>query len=500
MRTSPALLGLTFALLSASAWAQKVVILEFDGDDRHKLRAQVEAAVKKGGDVELLSIAKYKEAAAKRKLKGGQAMTPAAVARLSKDLGLDAAVEGAVGTSFAVRILDGAGQELWSKELALKKGLLSDAFAKKLAKAIAAAAQNAKKESAPPVADNSQTVADVPKQKEKEEAKDVTPELDLTLRTPESTTNPRRPIEESTEPAGEVHDRDLDEEASGRTRRAGLPVIRLWLSGSTTWRTYCARPGVTSCAEYDAKPEGQIVGSPVVNFSPSAPYLGGLLSAEFFPFMLGKDAIPWPLHGLGLTASALVGTSATEIVSRTAAGQAPPVTAQSVESGWAVGLAYRYLFSFGVTPEKSTGYIGLRGDLRKQTFIVDPNGQSDVPDSLRFFPLVGLDASLPLVRFLRLEASGSFFIRPNPGIDEIAGFGDPGHPSGGGVGFGYTVEGGVAGDVWGPLGYQLRVRATSYKDRFYGPGGKWTTCDDKQCGGAAEETYFVLLWGITASF
>ena len=57
---------LLLALLSLPAFAQKVVILELDGDTKDKLRAQVEAAVREAGAVELIPLKEYKAAAAKK--------------------------------------------------------------------------------------------------------------------------------------------------------------------------------------------------------------------------------------------------------------------------------------------------------------------------------------------------------------------------------------------------------------------------------------------------
>ncbi|MBX7116717.1 MAG: hypothetical protein K1X64_20495 [Myxococcaceae bacterium] len=494
MRTSSACIVLSWVLLSATASAQKVVILEFDGDSSHKLRRQVEGAVKKAGDVDIVAIAKYKEAAAKKKLKGGEAMTPAAVARVAKELGIDAAVEGAVGSSFAVRILDGSGQELWSKELAIKKGLLSDDFAKKLAKAIAAAAQTSKKEPAAAVTEAAPK-PDAPKA----EAVETAPELDLTLRTSDSAMNPRQPIrEEPAEPANEPHDSDLDDEVNRPSVHVRPKVIRLVLGGTTTWRSYCARPGVTSCAEFDAMTEHR-AGDPV-NFVSEAPYLGVQLSGELFPLAIFKNNVPWFLHGVGLVGSVRYGSSPTTVHKETAAGPGPETVTQSVEVGWSAGLVYRYFYAFSVTGEKVPGYIGVRGDYRSYRFTIDAASQLNIPGAFRSFPAAGLDVSFPLVRYLKIEASGSYFFSPKPGPDEIYGYGDVTHPSGGGVGFGYTFEGGLAGDLWGPFGYQARVAVTAYKDRFYGVGHKWVEpCTDK-CGGAAEETYVSISWGVTAAF
>ena len=57
------------ALVSFPALAQKVVVLEIDGDDKGRLRTQIEKAVKEAGTVSLVPLAEYKAAAAKRKMK-----------------------------------------------------------------------------------------------------------------------------------------------------------------------------------------------------------------------------------------------------------------------------------------------------------------------------------------------------------------------------------------------------------------------------------------------
>jgi hypothetical protein len=105
-------LVLLFALPAA---AQKVVVLEIDGDAQGKLRAQIESALKAAGTVELVSLKSFKDAAAKKKLKGAAAMTPVGVARASKIIRLDAAVGGEVTAStYKVLIYDRAGEQLWS--------------------------------------------------------------------------------------------------------------------------------------------------------------------------------------------------------------------------------------------------------------------------------------------------------------------------------------------------------------------------------------------------
>src|SRR5688572_8803047 len=110
-------LSLALALLVASpVLAQRVVILEIEGDKGGKLRNQVENALKKDDSVEIVSIDKYKAAAAKKKLKGPAAMTPAGLSRVAKGLKLNAGVGGELGKKFEVQIWDSGGQQLWTKE------------------------------------------------------------------------------------------------------------------------------------------------------------------------------------------------------------------------------------------------------------------------------------------------------------------------------------------------------------------------------------------------
>ena len=103
--------------VAGAAYAEKAVVLEFPGDRKGKLRAQIERAIRQAGRIQVYSIEKYKKAALKKKLKGHRAMTPAGVSQVAPGLGIDVALEGAVTDAFHVRILDQNGQELWSREL-----------------------------------------------------------------------------------------------------------------------------------------------------------------------------------------------------------------------------------------------------------------------------------------------------------------------------------------------------------------------------------------------
>jgi len=52
-----------------------------------------------------------------------------------------------------------------------------------------------------------------------------------------------------------------------------------------------------------------------------------------------------------------------------------------------------------------------------------------------------------------------------------------------GTGIGVGAEVGVAGELFGPAGYSLKVHAQGYVDAFQGAGTRWMN------GGAAEELF-----------
>ena len=486
-------------LVPASALAQRVVILDIDGDRGGKLRTQVEAALKKADTVEVIPLKKYTDAAAKKKLKGPQAMTPAGVARVARSLKLDAAVTGDLGTKFAVRILDSTGQEVWTKELKVSKGLLSADYATKLAKAITAAAK----------------VAPTAKGEDEEEGAEAT-KSESSDETPPPRRRPTEPPvvsgndisdderakrrgEEASEAADaqrspdDSRDQDLENEGKKKKFKVGPKIVSVWLAGTTTWRYYCARPGVQSCGEYDLLPDPKPQGD-IVDFKPQVPYAGFNIQAELFPLAAFFDNAA---QGLGVIGNFGLGFSLTNVTVQSPAGSAPSKQVVSTDRAWSAQLAYRYYFSFDTQAKyPAVGYLGVRGGVQGRVFEIDAQAQVPLPGANRTYGLIGLDVAVPVVKFFVIEASGSYFFNPHPGPDEIAGYGNPADPSGGGTGQGFTLEGGFAGDLWGPLGYRIRVRYTPYADHFYGAGNKWTYTDQ----GAAFESYTSIIWGITGSF
>jgi len=495
-------------LFAADAFAQRVVILEFEADRGNKLRAQVEKALKKANTVDLVALTKWKDLAAKKKLKGPQAMTPAAVAKVSRAAEVDAAVEGAIGAKFFVRILDSTGQELWSKELPLKKGLLSDDHAKKLAKAITAAAKTA-----PTSAKETEEKTDEAKPEEaadavvKTEKQPDTIDPDQPRRpgdlSPEEREKRRREEEAEANSATDVRepvvperDADLDNEGK-KAKVKAFKMVRVWLAGTTTWRSYCSRPGVLSCKDYDTRmpqPTGD-----TVDFSPQVPYAGFLLHLEIFPLAIFSDNKF--ASGLMLQGSFSLGFSLTKVRVTSPTGETPDKDVVSTDRGWHAQIGYHFPFVFGSDSNPLVAYIGPVFGVASRVFEIDAQAMVPLPGTLRIYPQFGAEAGVPLgSKYARLEVAGSLFINPKPGPDEIVGYGNLDDPSGGGTGMGFQFEAGLGGEVWGPIGYTIKFRHTRYTDKFFGQGKKWTKCDDTQCGGAAEETYSGLFWGITASF
>ncbi len=491
------------ALVSVPALAQRVVILEIDGDPKDKLRAQIEAAVRDAGTVTLVGLREYKDAAAKKKMKGAAAMTPVGVSRAAKALKLDAAVGGEIsGGKYKVQIYDRGGEQLWTKDLPVKKGLLSDDFAGKLARAIAAAAEQGAAKSQPAdtevTSDDPVVVANT--------GGEESPGLDLT----QVDASGNRGVITGGAPS-EERDSDLDDPNKRKVaQRAPVRLFRIWLGAATTWRTQCLRPGVTNCRDYDlasTKPTGI-----TIDFTASAPYWGMAINGELFPLAFVNNRI---LQGFGVLGGFQYGQSQTRIVEETAQGQGPDKTVNSDDISWNLQGAWRYHFEMGLPLEifsskgsellqhyrQPLGWVGVRGGGVSRSFIIDPNAGVSLPSSDRaVFPVIGVDAALAIFPFLRFEFSGSIFINPRPAQEQIVGYGNLADPTGGATASGFGVEAGIAGDFWGPIGYSLRWRMMTFTDRYFGQGQKWTVCNEMQCGGVGEESFHTIILGLTASY
>jgi hypothetical protein len=332
------------------------------------------------------------------------------------------------------------------------------------------------------------------------------PGLDLSGGDPST---PRRDEQAEGRPsATPERDQDLEtEHARKKGPKVGPKLVTFWVAGTTTWRSYCSTPGgesagVTSCAQYLAIPEAMRPEGDYVDFTAKVPYAGFNLQAEVFPLALLD--INRFIQGIGVIGNFGLGFSLTNVTVQVGMGAGVPKQVVSTDYAWGVQGAYRVHFAFSDSKNAGVGFVGLRGGVEARRFDIDANAQVPLPGSNRLYGVIGLDLRIPIVRFFNVDGLFSFLINPKAGPDEIAGYGSVTHPTGGVVSRGLVLGGGVSGDIWGPLGYRLQLRWTSYKDEFYGdpaaPPGKWRRCDTTQCGGAAEETYVTLTWGVTAAF
>jgi hypothetical protein len=266
----------------------------------------------------------------------------------------------------------------------------------------------------------------------------------------------------------------------------GPKVVTAKITGTTTWRSYCSRPDFSNCAQYNSLDATQRPPGDTVDFKAEVPYMGFSLSAELFPFAEWNSL----LRGLGLLAGYERGYSLTNVRVLTSAGDSSTRQVYAADTAITALVAFRYFFSLG-REEPLVGFAGIHGGFGTRRFDVDSNALSAavrLPGSHRNYPVVGLDVSVPIFRFLRVEGAGNYFVNPKPIASEV-------NPYGGTVSAsGWGGELGLAGDVWGPLGYLVRFSYERYKDQFSGTGSSW------QSGGAAEESYAGLFWGMSARF
>ncbi|MDY7227983.1 hypothetical protein [Hyalangium rubrum] len=534
-----AILALALVLASQVAMAQKrnakakpprVVVLDFEGDRRGALRTQVEAALKKTKQVELVPLKRYTAAAGKAGVRGAEMRSSEGVASVAPGLKVDAVVTAnATGRVLVVRMLGARGQELWTKDVKLQKGRMSASDARRLAAGLATTAVSPPPVVEPPPAEPATPPAEPtePATRPPESAPPPvatapsTPPPEATpapAQTPPPEGTPTKPAEppeavatpKPSEPL--VAPTPIDDESHTSTSaidpyatRAELeaqdrhrypPLFRLFLGGTTTWRMYCARPGVSSCAAFDSRPEEQQVGD-TVDFESGVPYLGLVGQLELMP--LGRMENKF-LRGLGLGVGYVRGYSETRVKVTTETGETPTRTVVATDTMLMASLLYRYYFNMGTESTPRLGFAGLKGGMLGRAFDVDDEARAPLTGSHRLHPSVGLEFSVPLRRWLRIEGGGQFFLNPQAGQSltedkgalelEVRELGEQVSSAG------WSAELGVAGDFWGPLGYSARFRYTNVKDTFTGRGSKFGW----EQGGVAQENHADILWGLTVSY
>ena len=538
MKASGRWLCLALLLLTSRiALAERLAVSKLEGDKKDRLRAQVTAVLRKTRKVQVLPPPAYTMAAGKLKLRGPAAVSPEAVIRVSTKLKLDAVLTGTASAStFEARLFTWDGQQVWSAEYPLKRGLLPPKEAQKLARAVIAVVNQpprpaSEPEPSEPVAQaEPEPAPPAPETVEPAGTPEPAPPVVATAPTEEPPPTPPaprpdadRPAQTKLEPVAEWA--ALDEESHTYTTElagsaGGFPQARdtpegqgeaeqgaavegqfpargrVLLGAAVTWRKYCARPGVASCAEYDARlPENQT--GDTANFDPRVPYAGIAADAELFPLAHGSSL----LRGVGLTLNYQRSFVRTTVQITTPSGSTPEREVYATDTAYGGMLAYRFFRDLGRTGMPMWGYLGLRLGALGRAFEVDEAVQSPLPVVHRFYPAVGLDLSVPLMRAVRIEGMGQFFFTPTPGVAL----------GGGGTGsyvaevrdygqsvssLGWAAELGVAGDIWGPVGYSARFRLERYVDRFSGQGTRrgWLT------GGIAEDTFSSIVVGATASW
>jgi hypothetical protein len=231
-------------------------------------------------------------------------------------------------------------------------------------------------------------------------------------------------------------------------------------------------------------PDTQRPPGDTADFSPQVPYLGFEISAEAFPLKLYTDGF---LQGLGIGGSLQMGFSSTNVRVETPTGTLPDRKVIGVDLPWSLMAIYRYTFSRDAVPEPLTGFLALNAGYGAHNFDLDNKSPTRLPGSHRKFGFVGIEASYPLFRWLSAEGAAYYLINAKPGPDELAGYG-----SSASTGFAWQAELGAAGHLWGPFGYSLRARMSSFTDTFVGQGTLWPS------GGTAQETYVSAVWGLTA--
>jgi hypothetical protein len=523
-----ALLALALVLASQVAEAQKatkprVVLLDFEGDRRDAVRTQLENALKKNKQLELVPLKQYTSAAGKAGVKGAASRSPEGVAQVAPGLELDAVVTAKVGRTLSLQILSANGQELFTKSVKLQRGKLAAGDVRKLAASIATTAARppppvepppepppAKPaEPTPPLAATEPSpppdTGKPPPAQGKPPAETPPPARPPLAEPPAASTPPKTPAEpleipkslddESHTSTGAYDEYATRQELEAQDRHRHPPMIHVFVGGNTTWRQYCARPGVSSCGEFDRQPEEQKNGD-TIDFKSGVPYLGLVGQIEVLP--LARSEKPW--RGVGLLAGYQRGYSETRVKVTTQTGETPTRSVIATDSVITAMLLYRYYFNLGTESRPRLGYAGFRGGMLSRAFEVDQQARAPLTGSHRLHPAAGLEASIPLRHWLRVEAGGQFFIGPKAGKSLTADEGElelEVRDLGAEVSsFGWFGELGLAGEVWGPLGYSVRARYTSVKDTFTGRGARFGWDE----GGVASERHIDVRWGLTASF
>jgi hypothetical protein len=509
---------LLFALFaSGAARAQTVTVFDFFADKKGKVRFELVNAMDESKQFEFVSLRRWRDTGFALGIPWKKAALPEHITRVAPKLDVQGVLMGAVvgGKTLKLRLVDGRNKQLWKSQVKLVRGKLTPAQIEGLISEISAALGGSP--AAPPAVaareppplptgklPAGQAPSKAPPAQASGGAEPTAPALDLTAEAPATASEPtavadsgpgevRSTVAPSSEPDDPYFSTEGEVRKSGGGRSGrkdyGPSFVSFQLSGLTVWRGYCSRPGVASCRDYERMEQSVRPPGNIVTFASSTPYFGFALAADFFPLANSGGA----LQGLGLVGSYQRGFTRTIVNLTTSTGEDTQREVISSDDGFLVAATYRYYLVLGppILGSQPLGLsFGAKAGYSARNFEVDPTAQTPLPGSHRSYPLAGVDVELALARALKLGVSVHYFMNPKPNATDLAGFGTAG--SGRGLG----IEGGLSGDLWGPVGYVLRVRSATYKDQFTGIGAReqWGN------GGAVEESYTSVNWGLSASF
>ncbi|QRO00075.1 hypothetical protein JRI60_14175 [Archangium violaceum] len=454
----------SLCVLLMSFWAraeQGVTVLELIGDRRDAVRGQLERSLQAKGS-EVVKGKLYETRARRLGFRGREAYTDAAIAVLSRELGLAATVRGAVsGPTLTVKVVSTSGRLLGTESYPLKKGKLSQKDAFRVAEAILTTLRGA--------------AAEVVPQESVEAAMPAT--ADALASSGAGTAEPTAKVEAV--PAAPAVPGEEVPLVKAPAPMMGPRWVSVRFGGATTWRSYCAAPGIASCGQLESQPVEERPGNYLL-FGTQSPYSGLSAELDVFPLVLLGDTA---LKGLGVTAEL---SRRWPQVSVNGGGREG--TTSAADMYWSLFGTYRLYFPLSFTATPLPAFVGLRGGMISRSFEVAEEYQALLPKTSRTHASLGLDVSVTLTRLARVEAGFLYFIRPQPGQEQKERYG----PEVSSSGFGF--EAGVSGDLFGPLDYSIRYRFQKYADTFSGAGTDWTK------GGISQESYSGLTWTLGASF
>lgn len=480
MRTPPLVLASTIGalalLLSAAAGARPVVTVAAfgDGPRADKARNALVSALQKADQLDVVPWARVKAAAAKARIRPRDLDGRSGALEAAKVAGAQAVVFGTFeGDRLTVNVVStlAAGREIWSRQVKLERGELTADLARRFAAAVAAAtgAADDPEPETHPVRGPAPAPRTVPPPRSE---KVIVVEEPAPREAPVLPSRRRTPEREDVEEAQVAELGPQGEEGPAREGWLGTGrILEFGVGYSTTWRSYRFCPEVSSCEQ--TPPAGA---GPAVRYTTETPYGGLSLNLGLFPLRSRTDA--W--SGLGLVVeyahSVFLRTFYREPEAEHSFG--------SSQQRFQAEAVFRHSFRLEPAGE---GWVGLRAGWLWHGFLVDPNPK--IVESRRGGASVGLDGTVPLHRWVRLEARASLVPWAGPGDEEKARYGATA-PGGG-----WSVGGGLTSDLGHPE-WDLRAALTLDYLRF---GDRYTAADGlRPAFGRAVEDYLGLALGLKA--